>query len=254
MNTPSEPRLPHDEIKSLLAPYALHALDGDDLRIVETHVDGCRECADVLADLLETASMIALTELEAPPTQLWERIEHGMRAEKPTGAPQPVAAETPREPSTVISLDQERLRRRGSIRAGVVGAVAAAAVLVPITAFVVQPGTPSIAALADRAAKSSGARRVSLDSSDKTKLGEVIIDTNGHGYFRSVSLKALPEGKTYQLWTIVDGAPVSVGVLGRSPKTSAFTADSQIQAVAVSIENSSGAVTPSTPIGVAALT
>lgn len=251
MNTSLQPIQPHDEIKSLLAPYALHALEEDDVRVVEAHLATCAQCGDELADLLETASMIALTEIEAPPLRLWGRIESGMRADEQVDPGQSTKNVTQGPAPRVISLDQERVRRRGSLRTAFVGAVAAAAVLVPITAFVVQPGTPSIAALANRAAKSSGARRLSLEAADKTNLGEVILDADGHGYFRSQSLAELPEGKTYQLWTIVDGTPVSVGVLGRSPKTSAFTADNRIQAVAVSVENASGAVSPSTPIGVA---
>ena len=261
MSTSPEPMLSHEEIKSLLAPYALHALDDDDLQTIESHLATCAECADEFADLVETSSMIALTEIEAPPTKLWGRIETGMRAKnqenqenQPT-TPETAASDeiTRSTAATVVLLDQHRARRRTSIRSAVLGAAAAAAVLVPITTFVVQPGTPSIAALADRAASSDGARRISLNSPDNTKLGEVILDANGHGYFRSQSMTDLPEGKTYQLWTIVDGTPVSVGVLGRSPKTAAFTADNQLQAVAVSIENASGAVSPSTPIGVASL-
>ncbi len=258
MSTSPEPMLSHEEIKSLLAPYALHALDDDDLQTVESHLATCTECADEFADLVETSSMIALTEIEAPPIKLWGRIETGMRAEnvesEPTTTETAASEELTRSTAApVVSLDQHRARRRTSIRSAMLGAAAAAAVLVPITTFVVQPGTPSIAALADRAASTDGARRISLNSPDNTKLGEVILDANGHGYFRSQSMTELPEGKTYQLWTIVDGTPVSVGVLGRSPKTAAFTADNQLQAVAVSIENASGAVSPSTPIGVAAL-
>jgi anti-sigma-K factor RskA len=242
----------HDDFKSLLAPYALHALDEIELRAVEAHVDGCPECADELADLLDTASMVTLTEVEAPPAQLWNRIETTMRADvQLTEIGQSVPNSTP-----VIDLDAARGRRdrRLSIRSALIGAIAAAAVVVPITASVVSPGTPSIAALATKAAKAKGSQRIELASPDKKRLGDVIIDANGNGYIRNEALAELPVGKTYQLWTIVDGAPVSAGLLGRSPKTSAFSADAKVQAVAISIENESGASAPTaTPIGVAAL-
>jgi anti-sigma-K factor RskA len=238
----------HNDIMSLLAPYALHALDETEMHVVEAHVNGCSECADELADLLDTASMVTLTEVEAPPAQLWNRIETTMRADFQSIGE--VGHSTP-----VIDLDAARGRRntRLSLRSALIGAIAAVAVVVPITASVVSPNTPSIAALAATAAKAKGSQRIELASPEKKRLGDVIIDVTGNGYLRNEALPELPVGKTYQLWTIVDGAPVSAGLLGRSPKTSAFSADAKVQAVAISIENESGASTPSTPIGVAAV-
>jgi anti-sigma-K factor RskA len=242
----------HDDIMSLLAPYALHALDETEMHLVEAHVNGCSECADELADLLDTASMVTLTEVEAPPAQLWNRIENTMRAD--VQSINEVGNSTP-----VFDLDAARGRRnsrhdtRLSLRSALIGAIAAAAVVVPITASVISPSTPSIAALAVNAAKAKGSQRIELASTDKKRLGDVIIDATGNGYLRNEALPELPAGKTYQLWTIVDGAPVSAGLLGRSPKISAFSADAKVQAVAISIESESGASAPSTPIGVAAV-
>ncbi len=268
----------HADIKSFLAPYALHALDDAETQLVEAHINGCPECADELADLLDTASMVTLTEVEAPPAQLWSRIETGMHTDIPIAAASTseigqVPVESMREQpnsTPVIDLDNARAaraaraergdgvagagrERRVSLRSALVGAIAAAAVVVPITASVVSPSTPSIAALASKAADAKGSQRIELASPDKKRLGDIIIDGNGNGYVRNETLAELPAGKTYQLWTIVDGAPVSAGLLGRSPKTSAFSANGKIQAVAISIENESGASTPSTPIGVAPL-
>jgi anti-sigma-K factor RskA len=256
----------HDDIKSLLAPYALHALDDDEQLVVEAHLEGCPECADELADLLDTASMVTLTEVEAPPAQLWNRIETSMRADVPVQSMGEIGhAVTPpmtQRPNSgqVVDLDAERTlrqtrqNRRGHLRSALIGAVAAAVIVVPITASFVSPSTPSIAALAAKAASAKGSQRIELAGADKQRLGDVIIDANGNGYLRNENLAELPEGKTYQLWTIVDGAPVSAGLLGRSPKTSAFSADAKVQAVAVSIEDAAGASAPTaTPVGVAAV-
>jgi Anti-sigma-K factor rskA/Putative zinc-finger len=256
----------HEDIQSLLAPYALHALDDAEMQLVESHIADCPECADELADLLDTASMVTLTEVEAPPAQLWSRIETGMRAESKSEIGQlPIESMSQRPNSAavamsapVIDLDAARSARVGrerrlSLRSALIGAIAAAAVVVPLTASVVSPSTPSIAALAAKAANAKGSQRIEMSSPEKKRLGDVIIDANGNGYVRNETLAELPAGKTYQLWTIVDGAPVSAGLLGRSPKTSAFSANGKIQAVAISIENESGAVSPSTPIGVAAV-
>jgi anti-sigma-K factor RskA len=241
----------HSEIQSLLAPYALHALDDTERALVDAHLATCHTCADELADLLETASMVTLTEVEAPPTQLWSRIETGMRAEEPPSATSLPPAMTPL--ATVSDLGDERLRRRG-IRNALLSAVAAAAIVVPITASVVRPGTPSIAALATKAAASPNARKIALLSPDESRLGEVILDAKGNGYLVNETLAPLPEGQSYQLWTIVNGAPVSVGLLGRNPTTSAFSAAAKVEAVAVTIEKDTGAAAPTaTPLGVAAV-
>jgi hypothetical protein len=247
----------HSEIQSLLAPYALHALDDSDRELVDAHLATCHECSDELADLLETASMVTLTEVEALPSQLWGRIATGMRADQPS-IPVPASAAAPVatpvaavERNTVTDLGTERLRRRG-IRNAILGAVAAVAVAVPITASVVQPATPSIAALATKAAASANARKIALLSPDKARLGEVILDANGNGYLTNETLSPLPEGQSYQLWTIVNGVPVSAGLLGRTPTTVAFSAAAKVDAVAVTIERDTGASAPTaTPLGVA---
>ena len=83
-------------------------------------------------------------------------------------------------------------------------------------------------------------------------LAEVVRANDGSGYVRVHDMPALPQGRVYQLWVIAPGkaAPISAGVLGRAPHTySTFTFQGKIQAYALSVENTPGAVTPSAPIG-----
>jgi anti-sigma-K factor RskA len=62
-----------------------------------------------------------------------------------------------------------------------------------------------------------------------------------------VDLDSPPEGHTYQAWQIVDGAPVSVGVLDTHAGQVAFTADlAAASAIALSVEPLGGSQTPTT--------
>jgi uncharacterized protein (TIGR03083 family) len=49
----------HEAIQSLLAPYALDAVDVDEVLEIEAHLDTCAECADALAELRDTVDLLA---------------------------------------------------------------------------------------------------------------------------------------------------------------------------------------------------
>ncbi len=78
---------------------------------------------------------------------------------------------------------------------------------------------------------------------------------DGRGYLWSASLTALPTDRTYQLWGVIDGRPVSLGLLGSDPKTAAFTVStsSTPSALAITDEPAGGSAAPSsTPVAVEA--
>lgn len=269
----------HDDIRSLLGAYAIHAVDDHERDAVESHLTGCVPCADEVARLVEASAVMGLVDLEEPAPELWSRILTDMRADDVASGPASTArADTPagsaagsgsaaskggsatlRDVAPVIALDaarEVRRHRRSRLRLAIGSAAAAAAVVVPITASITAGGgsAPSLAALADQARDQSGTRAVELRDGDGGRVGEVILTGAGVGYLRSESLPALPDGSTYQLWAIIDGTPVSAGLLGRSPNTSAFTVTTEIEAIAVSVERRQGASAPtSTPVAVATL-
>jgi anti-sigma-K factor RskA len=73
-----------------------------------------------------------------------------------------------------------------------------------------------------------------------------VIVPGGHGYLVSSRLPILSIGKTYQLWGIVDGTPISLGLLGTSPRRAAFTIAGAPRAakLAVTAEPAGGTVAP----------
>ena len=86
------------------------------------------------------------------------------------------------------------------------------------------------------------------------RLAEAVLTSTGQGYVRDTNLPELPDGQTYQLWFIDNGVPVSSGLLGRSPRVSAFGARMDVDAIAISVEPASGSIAPSTtPVAIGQL-
>jgi anti-sigma-K factor RskA len=96
------------------------------------------------------------------------------------------------------------------------------------------------------ALRTPGHSIVTLESSSGQRLAQFVIVPGGHGYLLSSQLPVLSRGKTYQLWGIVGGTPISLGLLGTSPRYAAFTIAGAPRAakLAVSAEPAGGTVAP----------
>src|SRR4029079_4722018 len=76
------------ELHSLVAPYALDALDESDERSFEEHLALCERCREDLAARREPAAALAYaTPAAAPPPQLKQRILEQARSERPNVVP-----------------------------------------------------------------------------------------------------------------------------------------------------------------------
>src|SRR5919197_1417385 len=77
-----------EELHSLVAPYALDALEGDEERGFETHLALCERCRDELAGLREAAAALAYGAAgPAPPPELKARILAEARSERANVVP-----------------------------------------------------------------------------------------------------------------------------------------------------------------------
>jgi anti-sigma-K factor RskA len=246
----TNPVFDHEHIRSLLAPFALNALEEGDHQLVSAHIETCDACAAEVVDLLDTSSLLALGAHDAPPDNVWTKLQNAM-----TESTTPAQSDLPQP---VIDLTMERNKRRSGKRMAIRALTAAAAVLlivVPVTRMS-RPGTPTIDQLAASAAKANGSRTLDLMSVDKTKqkLGSVVLAADGRGYITLTDLPKLSADETYQLWAIIDGKPISEGLLGPSPTIAAFNTSAKVAAIAISVEKSSGATAPTIgPIAVASL-
>jgi anti-sigma-K factor RskA len=228
--------LQHAELEELVAAYAIHAAEPDDVAIVEQHLSSCPKCRAELQDMRDTASYLSYVGTDAP-DGLWDRIAGQLEAEPPADAKVfPFAA--PRE--------NRKLRHW---RQATLAAAAIATVLIAMNGLLlvrqshridrIEPRT--ISALAEQAAADSASRLVPLRSSDGAVTADVVVRPNGSAYLLHSTLPKLSEDKTYQLWGISLGSqPVSLSVLGNAPKVVGFTAKMRLDQFAITVEQAGG--------------
>jgi len=151
-------------------------------------------------------------------------------------------------------------RRRGRAMFRVVSVVAtAAAVLVAVLGIQVAhldhqvsqmqaaASQPALTRAADMALENPTSRRIPLQppvGSHGTAAATIVLTSSGTGYVLASGLAKLPSDRTYQLWGMVDGTAISLGLLGAKPDVVAFSVDpnAPISAFAVTDEHAGGVV------------
>ncbi len=235
----------HTEMQGLVAAYAINAVEPDEIDEIEEHLSACPQCRAELQDMRDTASYLSYTGTEAP-AGIWESIAGQLDAEPPTEATIfPFAR--PKESKT--------LRRW---QAATLTAAAIATVLIAANGLLIVRQShridniepKNISALAEQAAADGSSRLIALRSSDGKATADVVVRPNGTAYLLHSTLPALSSDKTYQLWGISLGSePVSLSVLGNSPKVVGFTAKMKLDQLAITVEKAGGvAVSKQSPV------
>jgi anti-sigma factor RsiW len=205
---------------SLVAPYALHALDDDEARAFEEHLASCERCREELAGLREAAAGLAYgAEGPAPPPELRERILTQARSERPNVASLPA--------------------RRRSLAAPLAAAAAvAAAVAIGVGAWAAsRPGENAFTQVLSQ----PGARVVSMGD-----RGAVAIASDGRAAI-ALNVPRAPEGKTYEAWVIRNGTARRAGTFGGRDGTSTLRIERAAppgSVVAVTLERAGGVDRP----------
>jgi anti-sigma-K factor RskA len=247
------PDLTPAELDELLAAYALDAVEPDERAQVETWIARTPRARHEVDELRETASLLTSTygADDAVPSDLWSRIESQLSEAPPPLRLAPVS------------------RPRSSRHSWLVGIAAAIVLAIAVGIGVFESRRNSdqdnrldqialgmhgnaMERAASAAAMEPGARVAQLVSSDGTVMASVVTTTDGRGYVVVDTLPRLPEGRTYQLWALMpDGMQptmVSVGVLGRDPSVSAFTADTNVTGYGLTMEDSPGVMVTDQPM------
>lgn len=229
-------RLTHDEIRELLAAYALDAVDRDEAETLDLHLRDCPRCRAEVADHREAASALAAGH-EPAPMRLWDNIVAELEA-----AP-------PMELASVVPIRSAPWRR--SLRVGV-GAVAAAALAVLGVRVVEQDQRIDSmqTALEDRTVLAAAlaahgnpdARQAELRSANGVVLARAVLVPDGTGYLWSDGLPRTAPDRTYQLWAIVGTERISAGVLGPSPNVAPFRIAGDVVGLAITEEVAGGVV------------
>ena len=236
--------LSHEEVSDLLGAYALDALEPEELRTVDRHVQGCKACLAEVAEHREVAGLLT-PGWGQPPAGLWEKIAASIEEVPPPLNLAPVIAMKPAEP-------RQAERPRRSIGTGIAAMVAVAAVAV--IGFLgirladegqrtTQPPPDALQFAANAALADPAARKVDLVSTDGHRTAQAVVLPDGTGYVVRSNLPGLSRERTYQLWALVGTSRVSVGVLGPEVSVAPFKIGESVLALAITEETAGGVET-----------
>jgi anti-sigma-K factor RskA len=226
-------------IHELTAGYALDALDPDEKRSYEGHLDGCEQCREELSSFWETTAALALaTKGPEPSAELRRRILAGARA----------------EPQNVVPF-----RRRPALPAGVTPLRAVSALAAVAAVAAVALGTWAVSlhgrlgTADDRLATDRGNLSVLSDPTARTVSlakgsGHLVVASGGRAVMVLDGLDRAPAGKTYEVWVIKGTTPERAGLFAGGGR-SVVGVDGAVgndAVVAVTLERSGGVDAPTT--------
>ena len=257
------PERSHAEIQELLGAYALDAVDKETAALVEQHLAGCVRCSVEVSQHHEVAGLLANSG-GASPASLWDGIASQLDSSTPpsweglaerleTGGDRVV---DPTD-AVVVPITARTRRGRWARRAGaVVGAAAAVLALVlglqvhhlnnQVTAL---QSHPSLSAAEQAALREPSTMVVPLRATagaapSPTRAVTVVLTRSGTGFVEAGGLSALPRDRTYQLWGVIGGQTISLGLLGPSPGVVPFSVAGDVagNAFAITAEHGGGVV------------
>lgn len=249
----------HDpRFDELLPAYALGALDGDELRELEAHLaTGCAECRRQLAlwqgDLEALADSVPPVEPSTETRRSVLRLAGGAAAPR-AGAPRRPVRRTLRwalPAAAVLALAVWGGVRQAHLVAERDGLRERVRALDQELAVAQADNERMAQALSIITAPGSRAVQLAGLGTTPGAAGHTFVDPRGkRAIFYAFDLPALAAGKTYQLWWIAAGRPVSAGTFGVDPHGHARVqidrvddAD-KIQAWAVTVEPAGGVPQP----------
>ncbi|MGP0031053.1 MAG: anti-sigma factor domain-containing protein [Acidimicrobiales bacterium] len=257
----------HEETVEILATYALDAVEADEREAVERHLADCPRCRIELDALREVTTALG-NSVEPLPEGLWSSIAarlDGRHDEVPRPMPRLVAGDDGDGDgdgdgaATTVGMRPSSSSRdgfRGRIAA--IGAVVvAAAAIITVLGVSLVHADDQVSQLRNTtggaapsgvvsALEAPGHKVVDLEGAGHHMVAQFVVVPDGRGYLVSSSLPPLSDQHTYQLWGIVGGRPISLGLLGQSPDQAAFTLAGTEGAsrLAITVEPAGGAVVP----------
>jgi anti-sigma-K factor RskA len=222
-------------IHELTAGYALDALDPDERRAYEAHLEGCEQCREELAAFWQTTEALAVaTSGPAPSAELRDRILAGARE----------------EPQVVVPLASRRRRT-----APVLGAVAAIAAVAALAIGLWAAGLSSDLDETRAALERERATAVVLADPESRSVslqpggdGRLVVTPEGRAVLVVDDLGPAPDGKTYEMWVVSPGAtPQRAGLFPGEDGRDVVPVDGTVEAgqvVLVTVEDQGGVDAP----------
>jgi anti-sigma-K factor RskA len=215
-----------DGIHDLTAGYALDALDEDERRAFEEHLEDCERCREDLASFGGVTSALALAASgPEPPAELRDRVLAAVQAES----------------QNVVPLDSRR-RRTVLAPAFAVTAAVAAAVAIALGIYAAKLSSDLDDA---RSALSQPPRVVPIEGAD----GRLVVNSEGNAWLAVSKLPPAASGKTYELWVIEGQTPRPAGLFPGADSPTVVRVQRQVPdgaVVAVTLERAGGVTRPTT--------
>jgi hypothetical protein len=212
------------DIHDLIAPYALDALDPDELLQFEAHLHTCEQCRFDLEALREGAADVAESVSVAPPRRVKRAVME--------------AIEEPTEP--VIELEPKR-----STVWLAATAVAAVIALVFAGLWAFSNNQLQQADLVAAVYEAPDATSVEIETSSGPARFTYSPSLQ-RGVFNGGQLADVGEEELYQLWLIGDGGPVSAGTLNAGEQDVVVESVQPGLVLAMTVEAEPGADAPTT--------
>lgn len=247
------------DVHELVGAYALDALDDEERRFFERHLDDCGDCRVEVDEFQATGALLGTAADDEPPPAMRDRVLAAVAA-TPQAAPErePLGQQRgpvplpPQEPAPSSAPVHELHGTRERLRQ-LLPAVAAVIVLgvAGVTVVVTQTGTEPVAddQLAEAVA-APDARFVDLAAPDGATARLVWSDERGGGVFVTEGLQGAPQGHAYALWVIEAETPVLLGMFQPDEQGHAtHSIDGQPPGgltVAVTVEVEDGVESPTT--------
>jgi hypothetical protein len=244
----------HDEIRDLLAVAALHAVDAETLAAIEEHVATCPRCQSELDDYRAVAAALG-NSVEELPEGLWTNISSQLWERQGDAAAMPALVIDGNGTDVVAMGRSARSTRRIRAALGAVAFAAAASIVVLALSLTSTQNHVTNLQSALRVASQSAVQRamatpgrsvINLTNASDQRVAQFVMVPDGRGYLVKSNMPVLPSDETYQLWGIVKGSPVSIGVMGPSPRQVTFTLNSSQgpSELAVTVQRSGGSLLP----------
>lgn len=222
------------DLHSLLAPYALNALDSWERERFEVHLEQCLDCRAELAGFVGTAARLGAAAHQSPPPELRDRLMAAV-------------ATTPQERTVVTALAQ-----RGGLRRTLPRLAMAAAFLVGavgVGGYAVERNQAD-SYRADSRAITSVLAASDANTEIKTfgKVGRVQLISSASkdsAVIVASGLPALTHSRVYQVWLVKNDTPASQGTFTTSG-TMIMKGLRGVDHVAITVEPQGGSKQPTT--------
>jgi len=252
---------PHStRIEELLPAYALGALDGEDLRELEAHLDaGCAECRRQLALWERDLEALAASVPPLPPSETTRARVLRLAAATPQAAPAPRAPRWLYFAAAALLLlgvwgAAGQLQMRGEVRRltserdRLARQVATLDHEVDLARAEARQAAQALQILAAPSVQS--VVLAGLGPTPQAAGHTYVNPQTRDALFYAFNLPRLAEDKTYQLWFIAGGKPVSAGTFGVDERGTGrlrvenVARPEEIQAWAVTVEPRGGVPQP----------